>query len=200
MNRLKFIAAGVLITVVLVAFIIPVKRTGILTNVNTETFFMPQDTVIPVKVVLEKTTFEEMSVLFIKDTAPTTEAVKDVLGKGYGELMQYIQGNKLQPRKFMAWYYAMQPPWPIDVAVETGKIPSQLSGRIQSRVLPGGDVLIAHTWGPYDQVGQAYLKIENWLKENNRKPKGNPFEVYLNDPAAVKSPSEIRTDVYQPLE
>ncbi|MGZ8518270.1 MAG: GyrI-like domain-containing protein, partial [Chitinophagaceae bacterium] len=64
----------------------------------------------------------------------------------------------------------------------------------------GGDVLIAHTWGPYDQVGQAYLKIENWLKENNRKPKGNPFEVYLNDPAAVKSPSEIRTDVYQPLE
>jgi effector-binding domain-containing protein len=31
-------------------------------------------------------------------------------------------------------------------------------------------------------------KIENWLKENKRKAKGNPFEVYLNDPSAVKSP------------
>jgi effector-binding domain-containing protein len=38
------------------------------------------------------------------------------------------------------------------------------------------------------------------MKDNNRKEKGKPFEVYLNDPSAVKSPNEIRTDVYQPVE
>jgi effector-binding domain-containing protein len=38
------------------------------------------------------------------------------------------------------------------------------------------------------------------MNENNRKAKSAPFEVYINDPAMVKDPSEIQTDVYQPLE
>lgn len=161
---------------------------------------MAQDTLTPVKVELEKTSFKDMPVLFIKDTASTTEAVKDVLGRGYGELAQFIQSNHLMPAKFMAWYYAIQPPWPIDIAVETDRLPEHLSGRIQSRILPSSEVVIAHVWGPYDQVSQAYIEIEKWMKEYKRKAKGAPFEVYLNDPATVKSPSEIRTDVYQPLE
>jgi hypothetical protein len=60
----------------------------------------------------------------------------------------------------MAWYYSSQPPWPIDVAVETNKIPSQLTGRIQTRTLEGGEVLIAHMWGPYDQAGRAIQKLK----------------------------------------
>jgi len=153
-----------------------------------------------VKVELEKTSFQDMPVLYINDTAFSTDKLKDVLGKGYGELMQFIQTNKLQPQKFMAWYYSMQPPWPMDIAVQTTSIPGQLSGRIQSRIQKGGEVIIAHMWGPYDQVGKAYIKIEKWLKENKRKAKGNPFEVYINDPNTVKNQSEIQTDIYQPIE
>lgn len=161
---------------------------------------MTQDTLTPVKVELEKTSVTDMQVLFIKDTAPDNEAIKDILGKGYGELMQFIQTNQLKPVKFMTWYYAMQPPWPVDIAVETDKIPAELKGRIQSRIQPGSEVIIAHMWGPYDKVEEAYIHIFNWMKRNNRKAKGAPFEVYLNDPVSVKSPMEIRTDVYQPLE
>ena len=73
-------------------------------------------------------------------------------------------------------------------------------GRLHAKILAGGEVLIAHMWGPYDKVGEAYLAIEKWLKENNRKAKSPPFEVYINDPALVKDPSEIQTDVYQPIE
>jgi effector-binding domain-containing protein len=161
---------------------------------------MVQDTIVPVKVELEKTTCKDMKVLFIKDTAPTTEAIQEIIGKGYAELMQYITDNQLKPEKFMAWYYAMQPPWPMDIAVETDKIPAELKGRIQSRIQPGGEVVIAHVWGPYDQVGTAYTAIAEWMKKNYRKAKASPFEVYLNDPFAVKSPMEIRTDVYQLIE
>jgi effector-binding domain-containing protein len=156
-----------------------------------------QDTI---KVVLEKTSFKDMTVLYITDTAQTTAAISEVLGKAYGELMQCTKENKLLPIKFMAWYYSVEPPWQMDIAVETGKMPAQPGGRIKSRIQQGGEVLIAHMWGPYDKVGQAYLKIQNWMKENKRKGKGSPFEVYLNDPSAVKSPSEIRTDIYQPIE
>lgn len=141
-----------------------------------------------------------MLILYFNDTAVATETVKEVLGKGYGELMQFIQQNKLQPQRFMAWYYSTQPPWPLDVAVEIISVPLKLSGRVRSRIQKGGDVLIAQVEGPYDQFGKAYEKIANWLKENKRKAKGNPFEVYLNDPSAAKSASEIRTDIYQPIE
>jgi effector-binding domain-containing protein len=200
MKRLLLQVAGSITVGVLFSFAIPAKRSDILSFSDAETSITMQDTIIPAKVQLEETIFKDMSVLYINDTAAATETVKDVLGKGYGELMQFIQQNKLQPRRFMAWYYSTKPPWPMDVAVETVSMPPKLSGRIQSRIQKGGDVLIAHVWGPYDQVGIAYVKIESWLKENKRKAKGNPFEVYVNDPSAVKNPSEIRTDIYQPIE
>ena len=60
--------------------------------------------------------------------------------------------------------------------------------------------MIAHILGPYDQVGQAYTAIGKWMNENHREAKSAPFEVYINDPASVKDPSEIETDVYQPLQ
>lgn len=153
-----------------------------------------------IKIKIEKTRFIEMNILFISDTAFSTPAIKNILGKGYGEIMQVVQQKQLQPLKFIAWYYSTQAPWKMDIAVEVNKIPENISGRTTSRIQPGGEVLIAHIWGPYDQVGQAYTAVENWLKENKRKAKGAPFEVYINDPATVNNPSEIQTDIYQPLE
>jgi effector-binding domain-containing protein len=155
---------------------------------------------IPVKITLDKTAFNDMNILFITDTAATTDGIKDVLGKAYGEIMQFVQQTQLQPLKFMAWYGSVQPPWIMNVAVEIDKIPEAATGRIHYKVQPGGEVLIAHILGPYDQVGQAYSAIGKWMNENHRQAKSAPFEVYINDPASVKDPSEIQTDVYQPLE
>lgn len=155
---------------------------------------------IPVKITLEKTAFNDMNILYITDTAATTDGIKDVLGKAYGEIMQFVQQNHLQPLKFMAWYGSAQPPWIMNIAVEVNTIPEAATGRIHSRIQPGGEVLIAHILGPYDQVGQAYSAIGKWMNENHRQAKSAPFEVYVNDPASVKDPSEIQTDVYQPLE
>lgn len=155
---------------------------------------------IPVKIMLDKTAFNDMNILFITDTANTTDGIHDVLGKGYGEIMQFVQQNQLQPLRFMTWYKSAQPPWIMDIAVEVNKMPEANAGRIHSKIQPGGDVLIAHLWGPYNRVGEAYNAIGKWINENSRKPKSAPFEVYINDPAMVKDSSEIQTDVYQPLE
>ena len=159
-----------------------------------------KDTVVPAKIELEKTTIKDMFVLFIPDTASTDDSIKNVFSKDYRELMPCIQQNKLQPQKFMGWYYTTHAPWIMEVAIETNGMPSQLTGRVHSKTVEGGEVLIAHMWGPYDQLGQAYMKMQQWLEENNRKAKAAPFEVYLNDPAAVKDQSQIQTDIYQPIE
>ncbi len=155
---------------------------------------------IPVKIEMEQLSIGNMNVLFITDTALTTADIHSVLGKGYGEIMQFVQQNKLEPLKFMAKYHTYQPPWIMDIAVDVNEIPAVLSGRIRSEVQAGGHVLVAHMWGPYNEVGQAYRAIANWRSKNNLKARGAPFEVYLNDPSAVKDPSQIRTDVYMPIE
>lgn len=162
--------------------------------------FLQRDTVVPVKIQLEKTSFNDMAILFISDTAKQIQDMGSVLSKGYSELMKYVQENQLRSKKFLAWYYSAQSPWIMDIAVETDKLPSELRGGINSRIQKGGEVLIAHMWGPYSELGQAYIQIENWLKQNNRVARGNAFEVYLNDPVTVKDPSEIQTDIYQPLQ
>jgi effector-binding domain-containing protein len=153
-----------------------------------------------VRIVLEQTNIHLMKVLFVTDTAVTTKDIKTVLAKGYGELMQMIHQYGLAPQKFIACYKTSKQPWVIDIATEVNEIPEKTSGRIHTKIIQGGEVVIAHIWGPYNEVGKAYTAIEEWLKANNRKAKDFPFEVYVNDPYAVKSPYDIQTDVYQLIE
>jgi effector-binding domain-containing protein len=166
---------------------------------TTGTAFLEPDT-IPVRIQFEKTSLNDMSVLFIPDTAKQVQDIGPVLNKGYAELMRFTQEAQLKAKRFLGWYYSPQSPWIMDIAVETDKLPSELKGRIKSRIQKGGEVLIAHMWGPYSELRQAYVQIEKWLKENNRLAKSNPFEVYLTDPVTAKDPSEIQTDIYQPLQ
>jgi effector-binding domain-containing protein len=200
MKACSFFPAPLVPLVVLVFFMLPAKTFCMPLFIDSKSKLMVSDTLVPINVKLEKTSLGEMKILFIRDTAAATALIKDIMGRGYGELMQYVQANSLAPLRFMAWYHSTEPPWQVDIAVECDRLPGQLGGRIQSRIVPGGEVIIAHARGPYEQLGQAYAQIGEWLKENNRKAKGSPFEVYLNDPNAVKSPSEIQTDVCQPLE
>ena len=158
---------------------------------------MKQDTIVQPRIEMELTRIDEMQILFIPDTALSTAALADVLGKAYGEIMQCAGQNKLQPKRFMAWYHTQRPPWIVDVAVEMDRIPNQVTGRIRSRIQKGGQVVIAHMWGPYEKLSAAYEAIGDWLKRNEKIARDKPFEVYLNDPKTVSDPSEIRTDVYQ---
>ena len=158
------------------------------------------DTAVPVRIQLEKTSFDDLVILFISDTARQTQDIGPIFSKDYGELMIFAQQNQLKPKKFLAWYHSVQPPWIMEIALETDKLPSTLNGRVKSRIEKGGEVLIAHMWGPYSELSQSYIQIDKWLKQNNRMARANPFEVYINDPSAVKDPSDIQTDIYQPLQ
>lgn len=161
---------------------------------------LQQDTTVPVKIHLEKTSFDDMIILFISDTANETQEIGTIFNNDYAELMRFVRENQLAPKRFLAWYYSVRSPWIMDVAVETDRLPSELKGRVKSRIEKGGEVFIAHMLGPYSELGKAYTQIENWLNQNKRLAKGKPFEVYLNDPFTVKDPSEIQTDIYQPLQ
>lgn len=156
------------------------------------------DTAKKPTVTLQDTLLYSMVILTIRDTAASQKNLSGVFSKDYRELFTYIHQNGLRPGKIMARYYSYQPSFILDVAVEVDKLPTMTKGRIKIDMANGGNAIIAHYKGPYDQIGMAYVAIENWLKERNKIADGRPFEVYLNDPAMVQDPTELLTDVYQP--
>jgi effector-binding domain-containing protein len=149
--------------------------------------------------VLEQLMLQPMNVLFIGDTTDMAGLSK-VIQSGYGELFAFINQNGLKPGKVMAFYHSYANPISLEVAVEVDHVPSVLSGRIQSKIVAGGEALVAHYTGPYEEMEIPYNAVANWLKDNNKQANGMPFEVYLNSPDTVKDKSELKTDVYQFLQ
>jgi effector-binding domain-containing protein len=156
-----------------------------------------QDTIEKPSFMAKKINLTPMQVLFIHDTAMTAADISGVLNKGYGELFTFIYQQKLQPVKIMSFYHSSHPPFVMDAAIEVNKIPAKLTGRINTKKIKGGNAVVVHYQGTYDQIGIAYTVISNWLTKNNKKAVEPPFEVYLNDLVTVKDPKLLRTDVYQ---
>jgi effector-binding domain-containing protein len=73
-------------------------------------------------------------------------------------------------------------------------------GDILVNTMKPGTAAVAHYYGSYLRKGEAYAALENWLKENNKKMTGSPWEVYITDPMMEKDTSKWQTDVYYPIE
>lgn len=158
-----------------------------------------RDTAKKPAVVLEETVLTPMLMLAIRDTAAGQAGLSQVFKRDYGELYTFIGQNGMRPGKPMARYYSVQPGFVLDVAVDVDRLPTTLTGRIRADSLKGGHALIVHYKGPYEQIGMAYTALDDRLRAQGKIADGRPFEVYLDDPATVQDPFELRTDIYQLL-
>jgi effector-binding domain-containing protein len=140
---------------------------------------------------------QPINIIYVVDTATTSDDISSKMGKSYGRLFMVIGQQQLKPGRVMAIYRTSSAPWIFDVAVEVNKAPSQQTEGVQFKTTDGGDAIVLHYKGPYEQIGKAYEQLDEWLKKNNKQRSGAPMEVYLNEPAAVKDKNELLTDVYQ---
>ncbi|MGZ3897113.1 MAG: GyrI-like domain-containing protein [Flavisolibacter sp.] len=146
---------------------------------------------------VERTTMQPMNIIYMTDTAKTTADIATKMGKAYGALFALIGQLQLKAGKTMAIYNTAAAPWFFDIAVEVNSAPKQLTGPVQFKTLQGGDAIVVHYKGPYEQMSTAYAQIAEWLKKNGKQRLGQPMEIYLNSPSTVKDANELRTDVYQ---
>lgn len=160
---------------------------------------MRLDTIKNTLVILEEVVLKPMKLLFISDTASMTGLTK-MFENDYAELFQFIGANQLHSDKIMAFYLKYENPLTVDVAVAVDRLPAQLMGRVRSKIIDGGNALVAHYTGSYEKMDAPYTEISNWVKDNNRQARGLPFEVYLKNPTSIKNRSELRTDIYQMLD
>ena len=86
----------------------------------------------------------------------------------------------------------------IDVeAVLPVRSPVAARGRVQSIDVAGGPAVQVRHVGPYEELGTAYMSLEQWLSDHHRARAAAIREVYLTGPTVP--PAEHVTLVIQPL-
>ncbi|MGB8190401.1 MAG: GyrI-like domain-containing protein [Chitinophagaceae bacterium] len=156
------------------------------------------DTARQPKMVVEEITVPAMTVLSIRDTAATMNDIGPVLGRDYGEISAFMQKNGLQfAAQPLAWYHTQSAPFILEAGIPVNKKPASVEGRIVLKEIESGKGVVIHFWGPYELTGQAYGKLNDWLKKNNKKAKGVPFDMYITDPSSVTDPYQVQTDIIQ---
>jgi len=145
----------------------------------------------------------------------------DDLGKVMGDRIQalsdYLQTHGahaagpffVRYHTFGDMYSDMETGIPVVEAVAGGGGSSpqpQVSDEIVSGTLPGGPAVATSHTGPHNELGEAYARIDGWLKEHGADPDGPAWEVYHwidfrqeRDPADGYNPSTQRIELIQPF-
>ena len=144
-------------------------------------------------------------VICMKDSAASFERIAGKLGKIYGEKLAIVfKKNKIkvsgQP---MAWFKSQKAPYFFEAGIPVNKKPLKLPKGVFIREMKTDSVTVAHFYGPYDLIPQAYEALKNRLKETNRKLKGSPYEIYVSDPMDKKgqpvNPYKVQTNIVFPF-
>lgn len=125
--------------------------------------------------------------------------VADFLGHAFAEVSRVLSSQGLAPGGPPFARYRHRGG---DLEVEAGfpavraVVPT---GDVVPSSLPGGTAAVALFIGSYDRVGGVYRELREWVDARSGRPQGDPWEVYLTDPAASPDPSLWRTEVVLPF-
>jgi effector-binding domain-containing protein len=121
---------------------------------------------------------EPRPVLYIRATAQI-EQLGEAMGDRIQALSSYIRERGAQPAgpPFVRYHTFGETETDFEFGVPVVK-PVAGEGRIATGELPGGPAVSTWHFGPDDKLGEAYARIEVWLKEHRREPDGPAWEVY----------------------
>ncbi len=143
-------------------------------------------------------------VLCIKDSAANYDRISLKLGQLYGvKLAAVIKKNSLkvtgQP---MAWYKTRKAPYFFEAGIPVDKRPRKLPANAFIKEIGVDSVIVAHFYGGYDLLPQAYEALADIIKDRKRTLKSKPYEIYVDDPmdkeGKLKDPYKVQTDVVFP--
>ena len=143
-------------------------------------------------------------VLIMKDSAATMERIGLKLADIYGtKLAAVIKKNNLKVTGApMAWYKTQKAPYFFEAGIPVDKRPSKSVAGVSVKETGVDSALVAHFYGPYDLLPQAYEVVKEMLKDRKKKLKGIPYEIYIDDPVdstgKPKDPYKVQTDIVFP--
>ena len=143
-------------------------------------------------------------VLYIKDSAASSERISQKLATAYGvKLADFIKKNKLTAvGPPIAWYRSSKAPFFFEAGIPVDKKPAKLAKGILVKNIGGETALIAHFYGPYSSTFVGYEVLTEWLKDRKKTRSSLPYEIYVTDPVdqdgKMMDPYKVQTDIVFP--
>ncbi len=143
-------------------------------------------------------------VIYMKDSAKTFERIAPKLAVIYGvKLGDVLKKNNLKMvGPPIAWYKNLKTGFFFEAGVPVDKNPNKIPATVFVREINTDSALVAHFYGPYKLLPQGYDAIKERMKDENKKPNGEPYEIYIDDPMDKKGnlidPYKVRTDIVFP--
>jgi DNA-binding transcriptional MerR regulator len=131
--------------------------------------------------------------------------IEVVRARAFGELFGFLQQAGVSATgpgftvnagagKFQAHEdLGLEERWSIDVCVPVDAVIE--NHRVQSRVMPAGQVAYAVHTGPYRPLFLLYKRMASWIEEHGLVHTGQTLERYLLSPADALKPDDLRTEV-----
>jgi effector-binding domain-containing protein len=139
----------------------------------------------------------EQPTLFIRARAPIDD-LPMLIGESYGQLTAYFKemDEYLADVPYVAYYNLDTEDLDVEMGFPTRK---SLGGKgdIQTGIIPAGPALCCMYRGPYDEIGELYIEMSAWVKENNLKHTEIAYEYFFNGPGLPES--EFLTMLVMPL-
>ena len=122
-------------------------------------------------------------------------AIADFLGRAYGEVMEALQQQGLQPAGAPFGCYLPTPDGGFDIeAGFPASGPVTASGDVVPLELPAGQCAQTMHVGAWSKLDGAYLALREWADQHGYRPSAPPWESYLDGPEVA----EPRTEVFLP--
>ena len=143
----------------------------------------------------------KMTVLCLKDSAANFERISLKLGNIYGVKLAAIlkkTGMKTAGQP-MAWYNTQKAPYYFEAGIPVEKKAGKLPSNAFIKEIGTDSVTVAHFYGPYDLLPEAYDALKEMMKDRKKKAKQKMYEIYVSDPmdkdGKPKDPYKVQTDV-----
>ena len=133
-------------------------------------------------------------------TENTMDKLPELLGSLFQEVFGYIQKNGQEPAGMPLTIYHNVDGDQLDF--ECGMpVAAPIAGteRVRAGELPGGTVATVTHMGPYDDLGETWMALKDWIAAEGLQEAGSPWEVYVTDPGSEPDPSKWRTDIFFPV-
>lgn len=144
-------------------------------------------------------------VIYIKDSAGTISGLNAKLSDIYKNVLPQAAaeaGLKLNSAP-MAWYKSQGLPFFFEAGYTVDKKPAKaLKGKVLMKSVGGDSAVVAHFYGPNEQIILGYEALADWLKSYKKTATGKPYELYVTDLFLLsddkKNPYRTRTDIFLP--
>lgn len=132
-------------------------------------------------------------------TRTPVAGLQQVLGSGYGSIMQQLSAQGIFPSgaPFVVYYNMDMEDLDVELGFPVGA-PVTVREPVQSSSLPASRIAVCVYKGPYTEMGSAYEALNAFISAQNLVPQSMVYEFYLNDPQNTP-PDQLETRIVFPL-